>query len=63
MNNPQYQKHMASRNPDYINWQVQERNNGGNEVKEGKITYGNDYNPEVDDYSISDIEDIIDKVD
>lgn len=54
---------MASRNPDYINWQVQERNNGANEVKEGKITYGNDYNPEVDDFSISDIEDIIDKVD
>jgi hypothetical protein len=33
---------MASRNPDYINWQVQERNEGVNEVKESKVIYGDD---------------------
>jgi hypothetical protein len=54
---------MARRNPDYINWQVQIRQEGANEVKEAKVINGNDYNPEIDDFSMSDIEDLIDQVD
>ena len=54
---------MARRNPDYINWQVKIRQEGANEVKEAKVINGNDYNPEIDDFSMSDIEDLIDQVD
>lgn len=32
-------------------------------MKEAKVINGNDYNPEIDDFSMSDIEDLIDQVD